>query len=56
MGYSPWGCKESDTTERLILSLSPTSSFSSLPLPLILISVDNYPKSRDSSVSGFGCT
>ena len=21
MGYSPWGCKESDTTERLTLSL-----------------------------------
>ena len=30
MGYNPWGCKESDTTERL----SPTSFFSSLPLPL----------------------
>ena len=52
MGYNPWGCKESDTTERL----SPTSFFSSLPLPLILINVDNYPESRDSSVSGFGCT
>ena len=22
MGYSPWGCKESDTTERLTLILS----------------------------------
>ena len=22
VGYSPWGCKESDTTERLILSYS----------------------------------
>ena len=24
MGYSPWGCKESDTTEPLTLSLSNT--------------------------------
>ena len=23
VGYSPWGCKESDTTEQLALSLSP---------------------------------
>ena len=23
MGYSPWGCKELDTTEQLTLSLSP---------------------------------
>ena len=30
MGYGPWGCKESDTTERLALSLSLSSSFGSL--------------------------
>ena len=26
-GYSPWGCKESDTTERLALSLSTKLNF-----------------------------
>ena len=30
VGYSPWGCKESDMTEWLALSLSLSSSFSSL--------------------------
>ena len=24
MGYSPWSCKESDTTERLTVSLRPS--------------------------------
>ena len=27
MGYSPWGHKELDTTERLTLSLLPTGPF-----------------------------
>ena len=27
MGYSPWGCKESDTTERLTVSLSHSYSY-----------------------------
>ena len=26
-GYSPWGCRESDTTERLTLSLSKQQKF-----------------------------
>ena len=28
VGYSPWGCKESDTTEQLTLSLSNTQRVS----------------------------
>ena len=35
-GYSPWGCKESDTTEQLTLSLTPLNlscdHFSQLPV------------------------
>ena len=26
-GYGPWGCKESDTTERLFLSMCKTSAW-----------------------------
>ena len=34
--YSPWGCKESDTTEQLSLSLS--SSYDSLNLGMLYLS------------------
>ena len=46
MGYSPWGCKESDTTEQLhFLSLKHIATFASL-FSIVCIyfpeSFDNY--------------
>ena len=35
MGYSPWGCKESDTTERLTLSLPVLTPLSSVEVVLL---------------------
>ena len=44
MGYSPWGCKDSDTTERLhFLSLSPPNT----PLGNIILAI--IPLSSASS-------
>ena len=34
VGYSPWGCKESDTTERLHLTLPYISAKLTLTMPL----------------------
>ena len=39
MGYSPWGCKESDTTERLTLSIF-KGRFGK-PLALQLVSIQS---------------
>ena len=38
VGYSPWGCKESDTTEWLTLSLFPLQNLPQLSLPAKLYS------------------
>ena len=35
MGYSPWGCKESDTTERLTLLLPVLTPLSSVEVVLL---------------------
>ena len=37
-GYSPWGCKESNTTEKLTLSLS-TQTFTYTVLPAAQVSL-----------------
>ena len=50
-GCSPWGCKESDTTEQLTLSLSATSYKAWLPIIVNTESRFTRPLSQASHVS-----
>ena len=49
MGYSPWGCKESDMTEKLTLSLSNTNWAS-----LVTQMVKNQPAMQETWVQSLG--
>ena len=52
MDYTPWGCKESDMTERL--SLSSNSKVSQLALVVKNPTTNATVKSNTSSISGSG--
>ena len=43
-GYSPWGCKESDTAERLTLSYRTGSQYVLLRTSILILGFDGLPR------------